>query len=124
MKQNRTLGNSRVVKHLSGKRDTRNGSLELMCHVVDEVVLYLAQLLLPESQYNSVDKHCHEQECESKRRQHELDRREDILTLGWECDIQRAVVAIRIVGEEKLRVDRALSFDARIIAFGRIGEAA
>ena len=66
------LRDRRVIEHLRSKRNTRDRSLELMRHIVDEVVLDLAQLLLSEHHIDDKnEKHQHYQ-GEHKRRDHEM----------------------------------------------------
>ena len=78
------LAHAVVVQHLRGNRDGRDGCLELVRHVVDEVVLDLAQLLLPEGHGDGIQEHAQQQEGECQRGHQELHRREDVVALGGE----------------------------------------
>ena len=92
-----------------------------MGHVVDEIILYLTQLLLPESENDSINKDCHQQKCEGKRWQHEFDGGEDIVALSGKHHIESGIVAVGIVGKENLRIDSSFLFDTLIISRSAVG---
>ena len=99
------LAHAVVVEHLRGNRDGRDGCLELVRHVVDEVVLDLAQLLLPEGHGDGIQEHTQQQEGECQRGHQELHRREDVVALGGEHDVQRVLLALRVIGEKHQAVN-------------------
>lgn len=102
LEHGRTLAHALVVEHLRGQADTRNRRLELMGHVVDEVVLHLGEFLLPEGHDDCIYEDYQQYKGEGECRHHEGYRAEDVVLLGREIDLEEAARAVGIVGEEGL----------------------
>ena len=98
------LCNALVVEHLGSKRDAGDRSLELVGHIVYEVVLYLRISLLAEYHHDGEDKGYEQHQCEHHRRYHEADARIDIATHVGEVNLHNAHLVGRVVAEEHLRV--------------------
>ncbi len=73
-----------------------------MCHVVDEVVFHVGQLLLAEDQVDCYDKHHQQHKRHDKRRNDIVERRHDVITLGGEVDLEVIHQIARIVGKKRL----------------------
>ena len=88
-----------------------------MGHVVDKVVLDFAQLLLLERQRDGVQEHAQQQEGEGERGHQELDRREDVVTLVGEGDVEHVLLAPGVVGEQYLGVHVLLGHGRVAVGF-------
>ena len=74
----RTLADTLVVEHLSRQRDAGNRSLQLMRHIIDEVVFNLRVTLLPEDDHDGEDKGDEQYHSEDHGWNHETHTREDV----------------------------------------------
>ena len=93
-----------VVEHLCGERDAGDRRLQLMRHVVDEVVLHLAVALLPEDDDNREDEGDEQDERKHNARYHEADAREDIAVDVGEVHTQHTHTRRRLIAIERLGV--------------------
>ncbi len=73
-----------------------------MGHIVDEIVLHLCELLLPERKYYSAHKRHKQDEREYERRYHEPYRVEDIVTSGREIHLEVIHLVLGVIREEGL----------------------
>ena len=93
-----------VVEHLRCQRDTGDGRLQLVRHIVDEVVLNLGESLLSEHEHQRDDKRDEQDEREHQRRNQKAYRREDVFVHPREVDAHHTRLVLRIVLEKQLRI--------------------
>ena len=98
----RALGHALVAQHLRCQRDTADGGLQLVGHVVDEVVLDLCVALLAEDDHNGEDERDEEHQGEDDGRNHESHRGVDVLAHLGEVDAHHAHLRGRVVAEQGL----------------------
>ena len=96
------LGHGVVVQHLRRQRDGRERRLELMRHVVDEVVLHLRKFLLAEDENHRDDERDEQDEREDDSRDGEGQRTVDVFSELGEVDLQHTHLLHRVVAEERL----------------------
>lgn len=118
LEQRRTLGYRGVVEHLCRQRDGRDRGLELVGHVVDEIVFHLGELLLTEGYDDGKQEGDQQDEGEGKRGYHEFDRTRYVVPLRGEVDLQVVDTGRRIVGEDGLCEEIPLDF--RVILVGTV----
>ena len=99
----RRLGDGFVVEHLRGERDGGDGCLELVGHVVDEVVLDLGEFLLAEDEHHGDDEGDDEDEREDDGGHDEGEGAVDVLAKLGEVDLEHAHLLHGVVLEECLR---------------------
>ena len=97
-------GHAGAVEHLRGQRDARYRGLQLVGHVVDEVVLHLRVLLLPEDGDDGEDEREEQHDGEDDARNHESHAGVDVLRHVGEVDFHDAPLGLRVVVEEHLLV--------------------
>ena len=93
-----------VVEHLGGERDAGDRCLQLVCHVVDEVVLDLAVALLPEDDHDGEDERDEQDDGEHHAGNHEPDTGEDIAVDVGKVNAHHAHVRCRVIAEEHLAI--------------------
>ena len=71
-----------------------------MRHIVDEVVLYLGQLLLTEDDNDGEDKGYEQHHREDERRNHKSDRTEDIVVHSRKMHLQDTHLGRWVLGEQ------------------------
>ena len=98
------LAHGGVSQHLCGQRDGGDGRLELVGHVVDEVVLDLRQPFLAERDIDGVDERQEQDERENDGRYDEPDAGEQVLVHLGKVDDHHAHLRGRRVGKEQLGV--------------------
>ena len=106
----RRLIHSIVVEHLCGQRDTADGRLQFVGHIVDEVILDLRIALLAEDDINGEDEGDEQHDCKDDGRDHEPHTGEDVGTHVREVDLHHAHLRRRVVVEERLLVGVLLTF--------------
>ena len=73
-----------------------------MGHVVDEVVFHLGEFFLTECYDYRADKHHEQDKCKRDGREHERDRRVDVVVFRREIYFQECLTVARVVGKECL----------------------
>ena len=106
----RCLGYSLVVEHLCSQRDTADRRLQLVGHIVDEVVLNLRIALLAEDDEDREDKGDNQHNREDDSRNHKSDAREDIGTHVGEVNLHHTHLRRRVVAEKRLLIGVLLTF--------------
>ena len=117
VEQCRRLVDRWVGEHLRSQGDGTDWRLELVGHVVDEVVFHLAEFLLSEHHYDDEQEEDEHDDREGKRRHHEGQATvEEELVALWEIDLDVADSRRDIVVEQRLQKDsRLLGFLCREI---------
>ena len=105
-----------VGQHLRRQRNGGNGRLELVGHVVDEVVLDFRQALLAEDGVDGIDKHREQDEGEDERGEHELDGVVDVAPDVGEAHHDEAGLRGKVVGEDLLPIDSVIAVFDIILA--------
>ena len=95
-----------VVEHLRGKRDAGNRRLQLMRHVVDEIIFHLTVALLPEADHYREDESYYQNEREHNARYHEADTGEDIAVDVGKMNAQHTHPRGRLVAVERLGIGK------------------
>ena len=98
------LGDTLVVHHLRRKRNAGDRRLELVGHIVDEVILNLRQSLRAEYRDYREDKGDEQHHGEDHTGNHEADRRVDVAVHIGEVQLDNSHLADRVVAEEYLGV--------------------
>ena len=111
----RRFAHTVVIEHLRGQRYTRYRGLELMGHIVDEIILHLCQFLLPERHDYSIDRKDQQQDREEKRRNKELDGMINIVLLIREIDLYVIDPCPAVVGKQSLNKSVVLVGLLRIV---------
>ena len=99
-----------VVEHLCRQGDAGDRCLQLMRHVVYEVVLYLCVTLLTEDHDDGEEERYEQHDCERHRRDHEPHRREDVSVHLREVYLHDTHFRLWVVAEENLRIGKLLAF--------------
>ena len=98
------LGNRWVVEHLCRQTDAGNRRLQLMGHIVDEVILDLRISLLSEDDHDGEDKGDEQYQRKDDTRNHEAHTGEDVAVHIWEVNLYDSHLRLRVVAEEYLRI--------------------
>ena len=81
-----------------------------MRHVVDEVILDLRELLLPEDGVDGEDEDDQQHQGEYDGRNDEAHTRKDISLHVGEMDVEQSHLCTRVIGVEHLLIGEVLSF--------------
>ena len=100
------LGHTVVVEHLSRQGDAGYRCLQLVSHVVDEVVLHLAVTLLAEHHHDGEHKGDKQYQGKHHTGYHEPHARINIAIDVREMHLHHAHLRSRIVAEEHLRIGK------------------
>ena len=100
----RTLRHCFVTQHLRSQRDAADRRLQLVRHVVDEVILDFGIAFLPEDDHDGKDKRDEQHQCEDDGGNHEAHRRIDVLVHVGEVNRHHAHLRSGVVFEEFLRI--------------------
>ena len=99
-----------VVHHLDSQRDGGYRGLQLVCHIVDEVVLDLGIPLLTEDDDDSENKRDEQHDGEDDAGNHEAHTGEDVGVHLGEVDANDTTLRLRVVAEKHLLVGIFLAF--------------
>ena len=96
------LGNRWVVEHLCSQTDAGNRRLQLMGHIIDEIVLDLSISLLSEDDHDGEDEGDEQHQRENDARNHEAHTGEDVAVHIREVNLHDSHLRLRVVAEEHL----------------------
>ena len=97
-----TLVDALVAQHLGCQRDAADRSLQLVRHIVDEVVLNLRISFLTEDDDDGEDKGDEQHYCEYHCWNHETDVGVDVLVHTGEVNLQDTPLGSRVIQEQCL----------------------
>ena len=104
LEHSRRLAHSRVFQHLCRQRNRRYRRLELVRHIVDEIILHLRQLLLAEYDVNRKDERHQQYKSKYHRRYHKPDRIEDIILLSRKMYLDDTHTGWWVIQKQWLRI--------------------
>ena len=99
-----------IIEHLRCQTDTGNRRLQLVSHVIDEVVLDFRIPLLSEDDHDGKDECNQKYQRKDDARNHETYTREDIAVHIREMNPYYPHLRLRVVAEEYLRITIFLAF--------------
>ena len=104
------LRHALVIHHLCSQRDGGDRSLQLMGHIVDEIVLYLRIALLTEDNHNREEEGDEQYDGKDDAWNHEPYAGKNVAAHFGEMHLDNTHLRLRIVLEEVLRVSVFLTF--------------
>ena len=110
------LGDRRVVEHLCCQTDAGDRRLQLVGHVVDEIVLDFRVPLLTEDDHDGEDEGDEQHQREDDARNHEAHTGENVAVHIREVNLHDTHLRLRVVAEKHLRIAVLLALVAKIWA--------